>query len=571
MTTDAPRIKAGPVTTAAVIGCGKRSTTKEGWAIGHSHGWGLQQAIPGLQLYAVDPNPENLAAFGERFGLPPERLFASTTALYAALTPDLVSICTWPALHCPQVLEAARAGVRGIVCEKPMALDGNEIQEMLAACAKAGSLLAVAHQRAYDGEFITAKELLDAGVLGRELVLEARVGDNWDMLSWSVHWMDMASWLFSADATSVLAGVAHTGQRRYQHAVEDASVVFAEFPDQRQALFVTGPALVGGTMFAVRGTEGMMHVQGDGVHLWTKAGYREIPKAKVELPGFAGLVRDLADALATGNPSAGRCDAHRTSKATLLAFAAQESARTMTRITLPTHIAYPPMEIAERGTQTAGLGRVVVVADPHHIDPQTRRAGHDGLIEAIHALHPSALHVVMANERELTAADLADADLVVIYHTQTTSSPATREALSAWVHAGKPLAVVHCGIGAYPDWPEFRAWIGHYWVWGNEPTPQKSGHPHEPCTIEVVNPQWPVPWTSAWLPRDEVYIHLGQASEVRMLAVAKLGAAAHPVAWQSVQHPNVAVWAPGHRADMWRLPALRTGLAATIALVSRAV
>jgi len=111
-----------PTYSAAVIGCGKFNPGKEGWAIGHTHAEAYMLANPSIRLLGVDPNPENLAAFGKRFGVVAEDLFASTEALYAALTPDVVSVCTWPKLHAEQVIEAAMNGVRGILCEKPMAL-----------------------------------------------------------------------------------------------------------------------------------------------------------------------------------------------------------------------------------------------------------------------------------------------------------------------------------------------------------------------------------------------------------------------------------------------------------------
>ena len=62
--------------TAAVIGCGKyREGDKHGWAIGHAHAQGFVDAFPGVELCGVDIDPENLASFGKRFGVPDERLF----------------------------------------------------------------------------------------------------------------------------------------------------------------------------------------------------------------------------------------------------------------------------------------------------------------------------------------------------------------------------------------------------------------------------------------------------------------------------------------------------------------
>src|SRR3990170_5576528 len=104
--------------TAAVIGCGKRGTGKEGWAIGHEHATGYREADPKIRLLGVDPNQDNLLAFGEKFNLPKDDLFASTGELYAKVIPDYVSVCTWPGLHAPMVLEASNKGVKGIFCEK---------------------------------------------------------------------------------------------------------------------------------------------------------------------------------------------------------------------------------------------------------------------------------------------------------------------------------------------------------------------------------------------------------------------------------------------------------------------
>src|SRR6202020_1579740 len=101
---------------------------------------------------------------------------------------------------------------------------------MLETCRKAGVKLAVGHQRRLDPVFQLAKTLLHAGVIGEKWVLEGRVPDGWDILSWTTHWFDMANFFFESAPLRVLAGMDHRGNRRYQHAVEESSVVFAEYP-----------------------------------------------------------------------------------------------------------------------------------------------------------------------------------------------------------------------------------------------------------------------------------------------------------------------------------------------------
>lgn len=544
----------------AVIGTGKRSTGKEGWAIGHAHGLGWLNCGFDVRLHGVDLSPENLAAFGERFHLPASQLFTSTDAFYAAVKADFVSICTWPALHAPMVIDAANRGVRGVLCEKPLALDLGEMKQMRRVCADKGTRLAVAHQRRYELRYQSAHRLLREGAIGpAPWVVECRVGDDWDILSWTVHWFDMVNFLLGAAPKWVLAGGDVTGQRRYQHAVENASVIFADYAGDHQAIFVTGPSGYGIT---IRGSAGMMQVEPE-LKLWNESGFsKPVASAKEFHLSYAALMKELVQG--AGNETPILCGIENCFAATEFAYAAHESMRTQRKVALPLTTQFAPLEVMTRGTKPRTLGHVVLVADVHHFEADTGQSGRDGLVEAVQALQPASFKLVKAEERELRPEDLVGADLLLIYHTQRQSTPAARQALEQWVGAGKPLVILHCGIGAYSDWQTFRDWSGLYWVWGDEKAPRHSGHPHEPSVIEITDPSFNVPWSEAWLPKDEVYIDLGQAKDVRMLATARRGAHVSPAAWQSTVHPNIAVWAPGHRADIWRIESMRQGLAATI-------
>ena len=550
MKTSSPRI-------AAVIGCGKFVDGKEGWAIGHAHADAYRQADPGLRLVGVDINPDNLKAFGERFGVAPGDLFTSTDAMYAALTPHYVSVCTWPRLHAPQVIEAAARGVRGIVCEKPMALDGAEIDAMLAACAHSGTRLAIAHQRCYNAPYILAKRLLGDGAIGDRPVLEARVGDGWDILSWSVHWFDLTHWMFDAAPLSVLAGLDHTGARRYQHAVENASVIFAEYPGDRQAIFITGPAnhhCEVGDIF-IRGTRGFMRIRGD-VEVWNDSGYTR-HAARAEGPtDFHALVLDLFNAVETGADM--RCDAARCANSTRTAYAAHESARLRRVIHAPFQTGYAPLEVLQNPPRPAlPAGRVVLFADEHF-----GSGGREGIADAITDLTGSA-PVVIDAAKGLADSDLADAGVLLLYHTQSEPSTATRSALTAWIESGKPTVFVHCAVGGYPNWDAYKQWAGRVWVWG----PDGSEHPYEPCVLSPLG-AGVGDLASAWFPLDEVFTKLASTSETEVLAEVTIFSGRHPAAWRSKRWPHITAWIPGHRREMWSLPAMRAGLLAQIRLAA---
>jgi predicted dehydrogenase len=544
---------------AAVIGCGKFHPGKVGWAIGHAHAEGYRLADPGIRLLGVDPNPENLAAFGERFGVPAGDLFASIEALYEAVTPDMVSVCTWPKLHAPQVIDAANRGVRGILCEKPMALNGREIESMLEACSKSGSLLAIAHQRCHNPNFKLAKKLLHDGAIGIDWVFEGRVGDGWDMLSWSVHWIDMASWLFDATPVSVLAGASHRGRRVYQHAIEDGSVVFAEYPEKRQAIFITGPNHhQRGEMVFVRGSEGMIAINENlelPLRVWNEAdGYRELPLPVGEPQGMHAMALELFGALDSGTPM--QLDASRSAISTRTAFAAHESARLMKKIEAPFTSGYAPLEIVQNPPRPRiPDGRIVLFADEHF-----GGGGREGILEALESATGRKPELIEAAVG-LTDADLADAGVLLLYHTQEEPSSETKAALTTWIESGKPTVFVHAALGGYKNWAEYHQWAGRIWVWGT------SDHPYEETRLIATDPRF-LAWKEAWLPNDEVFIKLGAMADVEVIVETTIPHGTFPVAWILKSRPSVVAWVPGHRREMWSVPAMSTGLLEMIRIAS---
>jgi predicted dehydrogenase len=107
----------------AIIGCGARGAARTGAARAHAH-WRAYAATGRCRLVALaDIVPDNMTAFTEEYGDPaaPPAHFTDYREMLAQAHPDIVSICTWPALHAPMVVAAAQAGVRAIHCEKPMA------------------------------------------------------------------------------------------------------------------------------------------------------------------------------------------------------------------------------------------------------------------------------------------------------------------------------------------------------------------------------------------------------------------------------------------------------------------
>lgn len=164
---------------AAIIGCGRVATSIEDehrrlpgrWSFPHTHA-GVWRALPDVVLVAgADPNPDARAAFAQRWG--PAETFADYRDLLASVQPDLVSVTVHAPLHAEMVIACARAGVRGIWCEKALATSMAEADAMLAACASSGTVVAVNTWRRHDPLYARARQLIAEGAIGelRTIVL----------------------------------------------------------------------------------------------------------------------------------------------------------------------------------------------------------------------------------------------------------------------------------------------------------------------------------------------------------------------------------------------------------------
>lgn len=87
---------------------------------------------------------------------------------------DLVVIASPNATHAPLAMAALRAG-RHVVVDKPFTLTVEEAEALIAAAQRGQRLLSVFHNRRWDADFLTLKDLLADGSLGEVLTIESRI------------------------------------------------------------------------------------------------------------------------------------------------------------------------------------------------------------------------------------------------------------------------------------------------------------------------------------------------------------------------------------------------------------
>src|SRR5471032_3395028 len=98
------------------------------------------------------------------FGLSAERVFTDYRACLERTKPDLVLLCPATAQHGEWTAKVASFGVHVIV-EKPFAASLAEADAMVAAMQK-GKLLAINWPLRWEAAAVTAKRIVDDGIIG---------------------------------------------------------------------------------------------------------------------------------------------------------------------------------------------------------------------------------------------------------------------------------------------------------------------------------------------------------------------------------------------------------------------
>lgn len=123
-------------------------------------------------------NEENIKSFAENWGY--ESYETDWRKLIARDDIDAVDICTPNNLHKEIAIAAAEAG-KMILCEKPLAMDAAEGEEMCAAVEKAGVQNTVWYNYRRVPAVALAKQLIDEGRLGRIFHYRANFLQDWTM------------------------------------------------------------------------------------------------------------------------------------------------------------------------------------------------------------------------------------------------------------------------------------------------------------------------------------------------------------------------------------------------------
>jgi len=232
---------------------------------------------------------------------------------------DAVYVGTPVFLHAPQTIQSLRAG-KHVVCEKPMAMNEAEARSMLKAAGESGKTFGVAYYRRAYPKVQRAKQLLEAGAIGKPVLAELTChawfdgegGRSWlvdpakagggPLFDVASHRIDVLNFLFGQPlrATGHLSNVVH------HYAVEDNATVMIEYADGvRGIVDVRWHSRISRDECRIRGTDGEMELSPlNGPDLVYPGGRESLPVHRnVHIPiieNFVDAVEGKASLLSSG-------------------------------------------------------------------------------------------------------------------------------------------------------------------------------------------------------------------------------------------------------------------------------
>jgi predicted dehydrogenase len=269
----------------AIIGCGR---------IAPRHGQSLQQLPEARLVAACDLIESRAKNFAKEYG---GDTYTDYRAVLERPDVDVVSICVPSGLHCAIGLEVAKAG-KHVLVEKPIALNLEDADALIAACEEAGVILGVVLQNRFNPPMQEVRRVFDQGELGRILVGNATVRwyrpqeyymDEWHgtwamdggvLLNQAIHHVDALQWIMG-DVQSVFA---HMDTLAHQIETPDVAVAVLKFKSGAlgtiEASTVTYPQNIEGSV-AFFGERGSVKIGGTALNrkvFWKVDGILELER-----------------------------------------------------------------------------------------------------------------------------------------------------------------------------------------------------------------------------------------------------------------------------------------------------
>ena len=317
---------------AGIIGCG---------SIAHLHARGYQ-GVESIEIVAIaDPVDTALNDFGDRWEI--KTRYSDMREMLDREDLDIVSVCTWHKLHAPCTIAACPRRPKAVLCEKPMATNLGDCDQMMMVAKRNDVKLAIGHQRRFNPVWTDARNLVLEGAIGDPRQVVAKGGQG--LLNDCSHLFDMMRYVLGDPEAQWVMGNVERKTDRYERntRIEDRSAGIVQFDNGTIGMLLqelAGPNYQGGVFY---GSEGILELDERKVRLLnSRSGTWEERSAEGE-DASVGQARELVEWIEGRAEHRGDAKNGRASIEIIMAI--YESARRHEVVQMPVRTVASPLEV----------------------------------------------------------------------------------------------------------------------------------------------------------------------------------------------------------------------------------
>lgn len=228
----------GPVLRVAIMGLGSYGTRVAD---------AMQSSVKAKLVGVISGTPSKITAWQAKYNIPAKNCYNYENFDAVKDNPDIdaIYVITPNALHKDQVIRVAKAGKHAI-CEKPMAINAKEGQEMVDACKKAGKHLLIGYRMHFEPKTLEIIRMRNEGEFGKILFFQGlsgfRIGDptQWRlnkklagggaMMDIGIYSINGARYMVGEDPVWVTAQETKTNHEKFKEGVDETIQFQLGFP-----------------------------------------------------------------------------------------------------------------------------------------------------------------------------------------------------------------------------------------------------------------------------------------------------------------------------------------------------
>lgn len=227
---------------------------------------------------AISGTPQKLKDWQSRYQIPEKNCYNYDNFDEIKNNPDIdaVYVITPNALHHPQVIRLAQAG-KHVICEKPMAINAKEGQEMVDACKKANVKLLVGYRMHFEPKTLEIIRQRNEGNFGKVLFFDGQSGfiigdpNQWRlnkelagggaMMDIGIYSVNGSRYMIGEDPIWVSAQETKTNPAKFKEGVDETILFQMGFPSGAVASCLSTYSMNNLDKFFLNGNKGFAELQ----------------------------------------------------------------------------------------------------------------------------------------------------------------------------------------------------------------------------------------------------------------------------------------------------------------------